>query len=280
MDIKLIAFDLDGTVLPMMTTEIQQSFLQTAAQVAATGVDFAIFTGRSVTTIPAAAQELPFVRYISYANGAGVLVKQTGQRLYSSQMSRELALRVLEAISHYDVVPQVFTEGRVIYPSFVLEHPENYRIPAHHLEAVRRGLAEQRDDLVEYLLQENPLVDKLNILHVDSDTRAALVAELKDVPGLDIVSSGGSNLEFNSSTTNKGLALQGLADYLGLSMSQVMALGDNDNDVGMLRAAGIGVALGDGSPAARAAADYITAPLTEEGATAALLHFFPQTVTV
>lgn len=53
-------------------------------------------------------------------------------------------------------------------------------------------------------------------------------------------------------------------------MAQVMAIGDNDNDVSMLEAAGFGVAMGNATPAALAAADYVTLPCLENGVAAAI----------
>jgi hydroxymethylpyrimidine pyrophosphatase-like HAD family hydrolase len=69
---------------------------------------------------------------------------------------------------------------------------------------------------------------------------------------------------------NKGTGLAWLADYLHIPQAAVMAVGDNDNDVSMLTWAGVGVALDNASPAARAAADWIAPSVADDGAAAAL----------
>ena len=69
---------------------------------------------------------------------------------------------------------------------------------------------------------------------------------------------------------NKSKGLEWLAGQYGIDQADVMAVGDNDNDVEMLEWAGVGVAMGNGSPAALAAADWIAPPVGEDGAAVAL----------
>jgi hypothetical protein len=69
---------------------------------------------------------------------------------------------------------------------------------------------------------------------------------------------------------SKATGLAWLADHLHLAQNDVMAVGDNDNDAPMLRWAGLGVAMADGSPAALAAADFIVPPVGQDGAAIAL----------
>jgi hydroxymethylpyrimidine pyrophosphatase-like HAD family hydrolase len=72
---------------------------------------------------------------------------------------------------------------------------------------------------------------------------------------------------------DKGQGLAWLADYCGIPQTAVLAVGDNDNDVPMILWAGVGVAMGNASPAARAAADWVAPPVAEDGAAAALEKF-------
>lgn len=64
---------------------------------------------------------------------------------------------------------------------------------------------------------------------------------------------------------NKGSGLRELADRLGVPMSRVMAIGDNGNDIPMLREAGFGVAMWNATPDTLAAADYVTRSVREDG---------------
>jgi len=72
---------------------------------------------------------------------------------------------------------------------------------------------------------------------------------------------------------DKGKGLAWLADHLGIPQASVMAVGDQENDLAMVRWAGIGVAMGNAIPALQRAADWVAPPLDEEGAAAALERF-------
>ena len=72
---------------------------------------------------------------------------------------------------------------------------------------------------------------------------------------------------------NKAVGLQWLAQHLGVAAAEVLAVGDNDNDVEMLRWAGVGVAMGNSSAAALAAADWVTAAVEQDGAALALERY-------
>jgi hydroxymethylpyrimidine pyrophosphatase-like HAD family hydrolase len=80
-------------------------------------------------------------------------------------------------------------------------------------------------------------------------------------------------IEITSPNVSKGHALETLAAYYGIPYSEVMAIGDQDNDVDMIAWAGVGVAMGDASPKAQAAADYIAPPFDEDGAVWAIEKF-------
>lgn len=80
-------------------------------------------------------------------------------------------------------------------------------------------------------------------------------------------------LEFTAKGVSKATALAALAEHLGIPMEQTLAIGDNGNDVEMIRAAGIGVAMGNAIPAAKAAADYIAGTQDQDGAACFLESF-------
>ena len=78
------------------------------------------------------------------------------------------------------------------------------------------------------------------------------------------------NLEISSVYANKGNGLRWLAGHLGISMEQVMALGDSDNDITMLRMAGLGVAMENAAQEIKEAADEVTSSNEEDGVAQAI----------
>jgi hydroxymethylpyrimidine pyrophosphatase-like HAD family hydrolase len=90
---------------------------------------------------------------------------------------------------------------------------------------------------------------------------------------LNVVPSHPILVEGTPPGLNKATGLAWLADYLRIPPEAVLAVGDNDNDAPMLEWAGVGVALDNASPAARAAADWVAPSVEEDGAAVALERF-------
>jgi hypothetical protein len=90
---------------------------------------------------------------------------------------------------------------------------------------------------------------------------------------MEIVRSHAKFVEGNPLGVSKGDALGRLADHLRIPQKQVMAIGDQGNDVSMIAWAGVGVAMGNGSRAAKAVADWIAPPFSENGAAVAIERF-------
>jgi hydroxymethylpyrimidine pyrophosphatase-like HAD family hydrolase len=110
---------------------------------------------------------------------------------------------------------------------------------------------------------------------IEPQDAPAIVALLQRLVGdqATVVQSHARFVEVNPLEANKGAALAWLADTYGLPRERVMAVGDQDNDAPMIAWAGVGVAMGNGSPAALAAADWIAPGIHEDGAAAAIERF-------
>ena len=83
-------------------------------------------------------------------------------------------------------------------------------------------------------------------------------AALQDIPGIELTRSSPRNVEINPAGVNKARGIEELAAFFDIPLSQVMALGDEENDLPMIKAAGYGVAMGNGSEDVKAAARFIT----------------------
>lgn len=268
---KLIAFDLDGTVLPMVQTTPSDAFCRLQAQVAGQGLSFAIFTGRTIATIPPMLLELPGLDYICYNNGAGLVSWPDGQLLYKSKMAADFCLRALEILRDYPVLVQLHSDRYMVLTREVLDNYPRYNLYSHHVSAIQRGLVTGVEKLEDFVRSDCHLgIDKVNVVNIPDGVRQELVDRLMQLPEVAIVSSGGTNLEINMRHTDKGRALAFLAQHMGIGPEAVLAMGDNDNDAQMLAFAGLGVCMGDGSALARQSADVLTGTQAEDGAAMAL----------
>ena len=117
-------------------------------------------------------------------------------------------------------------------------------------------------------------VQKIQFFTRDMELRSRLLTEIPQVfPGILATSSSPQNIELNQMNANKGQALLDLADRLGVPHEKTIAFGDGLNDITMIRAAGIGIAMENAEPAVKAAADWITASCDEDGVAAGVERF-------
>ena len=120
-------------------------------------------------------------------------------------------------------------------------------------------------------MREAGQINKAILYHDTPEAVDEIAARLEKTGRYELAPSvmfGGQlkNIEVNRAGTDKARALTALADHLGIPMSAVLAVGDSDNDLGMLRAAGLGVAMSNAPAHVQAAADAVSPrPNTENG---------------
>ena len=107
----------------------------------------------------------------------------------------------------------------------------------------------------------------------EEEKRQEAFRELSAIPDLAVTCSLTNNLEINHCTCNKGDALLNLGKILGIPMEEIMACGDGNNDLEMVRNSGLGVAMENGEESLKEAADYVTVSNDEEGVAKAIALF-------
>ena len=111
------------------------------------------------------------------------------------------------------------------------------------MQKLIRDTREVVPNVMEYVKTTGAEAEKVNIFMADLEEREVLRKELMAIPELSISSSMYNNLEVNAKGADKGSALLWLADYLGIDREETMSFGDGENDIPMIQAAGIGVAM-------------------------------------
>jgi Cof subfamily protein (haloacid dehalogenase superfamily) len=128
------------------------------------------------------------------------------------------------------------------------------------------------DDLAPVLEQHDAIKF---LVFVEPHEAEGVLTELRQrfAGQMELTRSHARIVEGNPLGVSKGDALRRLAEHLGIPQSEVMAVGDQDNDLPMIAWAGFSVAMGNGSPAVKAAADWVAPPVTEDGAAVAIERF-------
>ena len=129
------------------------------------------------------------------------------------------------------------------------------------------------DSLSGYLRETGAEPEKINMMFIPEQVRAEVLARLREIDDIEITYSNVDNIEINHKGCDKGTALRALCGSLSLDPAATMAVGDNGNDIGMLRAAGFAAVVGNGIDAAKKLADAVVAPCAEDGFAEAVERF-------
>lgn len=271
MAIRLIALDLDGTLLTSQKT-ISPEDRAAVAAAAERGIQVVPVTGRPAQGVPAAVLALPGVRYMISSNGATIRDAVTGQALLETHLEADTALAVLAASAHVPMIREAFRAG-VGY----LSQADYDTLCARYEGAMLAYLLDTRQvisgTLEDFLRADPRPIEELFFLTDSEETKLALQKTLSALPGIAFADPFPRDLEVMAGGIDKGAGLAFLLDLLGIPPHQVLALGDGGSDLPMLRAAGIGVAMGNSIQAVKDGADWVTASCDEGGVARAIERF-------
>jgi Cof subfamily protein (haloacid dehalogenase superfamily) len=265
MSIKLLALDLDGTLVADLRTVPPRTQAAIKAAVRQ-GVKVAIATGREFAATKSFVNLLGLTTPTICYQGALIYDSQAGQTIASQGIPLSLAHHLID-LSRTHTIPLNLYANDTAYTEHVT--PQS-RAMYRNIGALQ---VEVRD--LKQAISRDPI--KGLIVHPAGEGER-LVALLRNALGdsLRVVRSLPTHIELIAPGVSKGQALATLAAHYDISQHQVMAIGDQDNDIEMIEWAGLGIAMGNASPGAKAAADVIAPPLSEEGAIWAIERFILQ----
>lgn len=268
--IRIVALDLDGTLLDSQKrlSAANRAALEEAAGM---GVQIVPTTGRFFGMMPQAIRDLPFVRYAITINGAQVYDRKTDAAIVRDEIPLEMAIDLMRFLDGYDVIYDCYRSDWGWMTAALQAKAEDYATDAHYLKMVRE-FRKPVVDLKGHLAAtaEEGDVQKVmlfarNAPGSEEVTKAIAEEVAEHFPSIKVTASTRNNLEFNIASAHKGNALKRFAEHLGLTLANCMAIGDGMNDLTMIEAAGVGVAMANAHPLVRAAADRITRSNDEDG---------------
>ncbi len=270
--VKAIVFDLDGTFLTS-EKEIPQENVEALEKAYEKGILIVPATGRFYKGVSEPIRKLPFIRYFITINGADFFDTKAQQVIHSRHLTKEKAFELMD---HLETLPVLFDCVIGDQGWMKREHYDKVMSLNEPL-AMRELILELHKpvpDLREIVRNSSETVQKLQLFTSDRAFRAELLKELPErYPELSISSAVDCNIEFNRKDATKADLIRYLCEIGGFGMENVMCIGDGLNDVDMVRAAGLGVAMGNGVPEILEAADHVTGDCDHGGFAEAVRKF-------
>ena len=263
-DIRLIATDLDGTLLNSKK-EFTKRTIDAIRRATADGVVFVPATGRSIRLVPDEIKGQDFVRYIITLNGARIIDLEKRADISVNELENGTALAILEALDRlpviyeccFDNLNQMGEAHKAVCGDYTVDE-DTYRMILNERASV--------PDLKQAVRDFGRPVQKVQFYFPDPSQKPYYLELMRQMfPQISVASSISNNVEMTHRDAGKGEALKTICAWLGLDPSQALVFGDDINDLGMIRAAGIGVAMGNAFEAVKEEADLVAPTCDEDG---------------
>lgn len=264
--LKALFTDIDGTLFTSELT-ISEKTRKAIRKAHDMGVLIVLSSGRYITGMRRAQEQLDLP--VIYAAINGALIKDGDEYIRENMIDKDAYRQAAAFLKGKASSLIAFTENR-----FAIDADDEWYFRQNRIcgdTGVRMDISDP--DEVERKTGERPY--KILLKDNDRDKINRLLHELDEMleGRAKVLSSGWNNIEVLPYGNDKQDAVRIIADRYSIKRDEIIAFGDWDNDAGMIKTAGIGVAMANGSDKAKAAADYVTLSNDDDGIAHALERY-------
>ena len=287
---KLVVIDLDGTMLNsygVVTNETKEVIKKVEKQ----GVEVVIASGRPIDSIKEIAKEIESKNYFIAGNGAIIYDIKNDEIIYEKTLSKEKVLEIIKICEENSISYNIYTENEILATSL------KYNVLYYHKENLKKEESKKTKinlvkNMYEYIKNKEDV--KFLKITICDESKAVFnsiirkIKEIKDIEVLEIshmsrktIKQGTEEFEISyyyteisAGDVDKWNAIEFLMEKLKMKIEEIMTIGDNLNDRKMIENAGLGVAMGQSTPAILELADEVTSSNDEEGISKILQKYY------
>ncbi len=266
--IYLVAVDMDGTLLHN-DKSISDYTINVLRKIVEKGILLVPASGRPLNGMKAAVlNNVKGIKYAICSNGAMLMDVQKEKSISETGIPIEKALEALTYLEQFPVAVYVHTDRG----TFRAEGWEKTGLSEKY-PYIRFSEGNVKN-LGEFLRTSGVNVMKMGAFVLTDNLAQKLLEKGSPIPGIAFLRTGDGIIELNSTNASKGNALYILCEKLGIQLENVLAIGDNENDISMLQAAGISAAMENAEDDVKQAAKFVAGNNEEDGAA----HFLEEWV--
>jgi Cof subfamily protein (haloacid dehalogenase superfamily) len=242
------------------------------------GVHMVVATGRIYTSARLYARLLGVSTPIIASNGAIIReaafnnTKDTERTIYRDNLKIEAVKEMINLSRKYGLFCHFFTED-TIYAEKLVNVSLRYTEWNKYLGEEDQVRIEIVDDIEEAIVQDKVEILKAVVVDTDSEKMQSLRNSIVETGIVSVSQSMKDNLEVMNKGVTKGNAVKMLAKIYGIGREEIIAIGDNENDMSMIEYAGLGIAMGNAEESLKNVANHITAHYQEDGVAEAIERF-------
>lgn len=280
--IKLVASDLDGTIIDKNNFIVDDNF-KAIEYLNNNNTSFVICTGKTYPITKNICSKIN-ATYGIFGNGNQIINLKTGQEIYKNLLSVDDILTCINIAKNHNLHVHIYTDKEVVSEELLYLDLRNYKLQTstkseHAMEF------KIVDDIKNYIKTNKPKVCKLVISSNNStnSVKEEILSKL-DVSATTIRKFGKYKdivldkeyeyIDVMPQGVNKNTALKILGDYLNVSSTEMLTIGDNLNDLDMVKNAGVGVAVANAYDELKQIANYTTTKSVDNGGFAEAVYKF------
>ena len=280
MDIKLVASDLDGTIIDRNNFIAKENY-EAIDMLHSRKLPFVVCTGKSYSVSKTICENFK-ASYGIFGNGAQIVDLKTGEELNRKILKSKQISYCIKLARKYNLHIHFYTDTSIVTENLKYMDLRNYLLKDYNATELKFCIV---PDIEEYIEEEDPdifsliltsdgsLADLEEIINKHLTVSTSLINK-KGVYRDNIINREYEYLNIAPNNINKNQALEFLSRYLMIPQSEMLAIGDNVNDLEMIKNCGIGIAVGEAYDELKEASDYITTKTVTEGAFAEAINKF------
>jgi len=271
MSVKLIALDLDGTTL-RSDKSLSPRTEKALAEAIARDINVVIATGRCFGALPKVLTEFPGIQYAITSNGAQLVDMRHKKILSAHCHTPENVERIADILRQLDFrrnMPEVFIDGEAYLERELYEATKRGEIGYRTREYVLQTRT-PIDNYIRFMLDHKNAVENVNVFFPSAGEQAEVMEKCRSLTGVTLTTSWDWNLEIGPANTTKAHTLLELADIVGVTKEEMMACGDSENDIPMMKLAAYPVAMGNAKDAVKKEAVFVSETNENDGVAVAI----------
>lgn len=280
--IKLVASDLDGTIIDR-DNHIFEGNIKAITDINNSNIPFVVCTGKSYSIYQGLSSSFS-ASYGIFGNGTSIIDLKTGKEIYQSLLEPNNVINIIKLAKENNLHVHIYTKNQIVTEELLYLDLRNYRLQKNNIYNNKLEF-KIVPDLLKYLSKKETPISNIVISasHSLQDFEEK-ISNSFDVSILNIKKYGKYKdtiinkeyeyLDIIPSNVSKSNALKILSDYLKINTDEILAIGDNLNDLDMVETAGIGIALNNAYPTLKQVANYTTTKTVEQGGFAEAIYKF------
>lgn len=264
---KLIAFDMDGTLLNSQK-KISEKSIEAINKAMKKGKIVILNTGRCPAELEEYFDALDNIQYLNCVSGALVFDRKNNTKIYSKTLDIETVKKLLDIARQEDDMVHLLSKDSIVQKDKIDKMPD-YHMGVYQEMYIR--VTNKWDNLYSQY-NENPFpVEKLNIYHISSEARERTRQRiLESNLEVELADAETTSLEVSAKGIDKGLGLKKLCDYNQITLDETIVVGDADNDIAAMKEAGLAIAMGNANENIKQLSDVIVSDNDHDGCVEAI----------